>query len=191
MEFVEESEVMGLLRQHGIVPSPPKDEGPVHLQMADGAGVVRLHLAASGSAATPDDRAEVMNMEADRLPAAIDDIMGKLRLTQLLLIPVSPWRHVFDAVAFSLAENEDWQEIDTQATVELNTRDPLLCEPGDFQTVSALIRALLNDAESPEQGLMLTTTEAPLLVEVIPEGAVRVTLGNQVMADEIAEALAT
>ena len=81
--------------------------------------------------------------------------------------------------------------MDTAATVELNGRNPLLCEPGDFQTVSALMHALLSDADRPEQGLMLTTTSAPLLVEVIPDGAVRATFGNQAMADEVAEVFET
>ena len=35
---------------------------------------------------------------------------------------------------------------------------------------------------------MLTTTAAPLLVEVIPDGAVRISFGNQVLADEVADA---
>ena len=191
MEFVEESEVMDLLRHHGIGPAPTGDADQAYLQMAEGGGVVRLHLAAPGTASTPDEGAQVVEVEAERLSSAIEDVMYKLRLTQLLLIPVGHWRHIFDAVAFSLAENEDWQAIDTQATVERNSRDPLLCEPGDFHTVSALMRALLNDADAPEQGLMLTTTEAPLLLEVIPDGAVRVSLGNQVMADEVAETFTT
>jgi hypothetical protein len=87
-----------------------------------------------------------------------------------------------------MADNEDWQEFDTTATVELNTRDPLLCVPGDFQTVRELVHALLHDAERPDQGLIITSTAAPLLVEIVPDGAVRVSFGTQVMADEVAEA---
>jgi len=79
--------------------------------------------------------------------------------------------------------------VNTTATVELNRRDPLLCESVDFQTVSALMKALLADGESLEQSIMLTTTSAPLLIEVIPDGAVRLSMGNQALADEVAEAI--
>jgi hypothetical protein len=180
---------LDLLKEQGIQESP-EGEDLVYLVLTGTETVVHLHLACSESTSEPREGADVVALEKDRLPGAVDHILHKLHLSQVLMIPISKWRNVFDAVAFSMTENEDWQAIDAQATVELNTRDPLFCEAGDFQTVSALMRALLDDADAPEQGLMLTTTEAPLLVEVIPDGAVRVTMGNQVMADEVAEALA-
>ncbi len=186
MEFVEASEVMALLKDCGIVPES-SGEDRVYLRHGEGGDVVRLHLAAPEATIEPHEGARVVGLEEERLPSMIDGIIHKLRLSQILLMPVGKWRSVFDAVAFSLADNEDWQEIDTTATVELNGRDPLLCEPGDFQTVSALIKALLSDAETPEQGLMLTSTSSPLLVEIVPNGAVRVSFGNQVLADEVLE----
>ena len=79
------------------------------------------------------------------------------------------------------------KKIDAAATVELNTRDPLLCEPGDFQTVNALIKALFNDADSEDQGIIITTTATPLLIEVSPVGHVRVSVGNEVLADELVD----
>ena len=124
-------------------------------------------------------------MTIDLLPAFIEQVIHRLNLTDVLLIPVGKWRHVFDAVAFSMAANEAWQEIDAAATVELNTRDPLLCGPADFQLVIELIRALLSDAEEPEQGLMLTATALPVIVEIVPDGAIRLSIGNAALADEV------
>jgi hypothetical protein len=189
VEFIDDQEVFDLLGEYGIKPADAEGE-LVRLRMASSDDVVRLHLTTGETDAEPDDGSEVITMDSEALPAAIDSIVHKLHLHQVLLIPFGKWRNVFDAVAFSLAQNEDWQEFETTATVELNGRDPLLCEPGDFQTISALMRALLSDAESADQGLMLTTTAAPLLLEVIPSGLVKVHLGNQAMADEVAEALA-
>ena len=65
-----------------------------------------------------------------------------------------------------------------------------MCEPGDFHTLHALIDALLTDAESSDQGLMVTSTSAPVVIEVIPDGALRISLGNPVLADEVAETIA-
>jgi len=188
VEFVKNPEVMHLLREHGISPEA-SEEDRVHLRHEGAEGVVRLHLTSPETEVdtAPEEGSRVVSVARERLPGMVDDVIHKLRLREILLIPVGKWRHVFDAVAFSLAENEDWQEFDAAVTVELNGRDPLLCEPGDFQTISALMRALLSDADRPEQGVMLTTTTIPLLMEVVPAGAIRVSFGSQVLADEILE----
>ena len=188
MEFLPSEEVFPLLKDHGVTPSAP-EEDRVGLAMADHEHVVRLHLAADGSTTEPRAEARVVSVKADALPNAIEAVIHKLHLTQVLLIPVGLWRHVFDAVAFSLAENEDWQEFDHAATVKRNTRDPLLCEPGDYQTVHDLFTALISDADQLDQGLMLTSTASPVLVEFVPDGVVRLCFGNQALADEVAEAL--
>ena len=190
MEFVRDSEVMDLLREQGVVPaSEGEDDERIYLTMDGVDSVVKVHLATAEASAEPAEGARVVTMDASGLPDAIDGLIHKLHLTQFLLVPVGRWRHLFDAVAFSLAEHEGWQAVDTAATVELNTRDPLLCEAGDIHTVSAMLRALLEDGSEAEQGVMLTTTSSPLLVEVIPDGAVRMSFGNQAMADEVAEAI--
>jgi hypothetical protein len=150
--------------------------------------VVSICLKTPQAVNSAEESAKVIELPRQELAAAIAEIVQRLHLTQVLLMPVSKWGNVFDAVAFSLADNEDWQEFDATATVERNTRDPLLCEPGDFHTLSALLQAILSDAEGPEQGLMLTSTAAPLLVEIIPAGTVKLSFGTQVMADEVAEA---
>jgi hypothetical protein len=187
VDFVEAREVAELLDGYRIA---QVEGGPdcLFLEM-ESEGAVQMHLAAEGSEAVPHDGASVVPVPRDRLPALIEHIMHRLSCERVVLIPVGKWRGIFDAVAFSLAENEEWRQIDKAATVELNTRDPLLCEPGDFHTLMALIGALLNDAERPEQGLMLVPTAAPVLVEIVHDGAVRIWLGNPVLADELAAAL--
>ncbi len=188
MEFVRDSEVIGLLKQIGVV-EDPRDDERTYLHMSAAAGVVRIHLATPEATAEPTPGARVVTLPVEKIPTAIEGVIHKLHLSEVILMPVSRWRHVFDAVAFALAENEDWQAVDAAATVELNSRDPLLCEPGDFHTLSALMGALLGNADDPRQGLMITTTAAPMLVEIVPDGAARMSFGNQVMADEVSEAL--
>lgn len=192
MEFVHESEIADLLRKHNLERvSVGSESDEVYLQMRPVEGLVHLHLSCKESAAEPHNGASVVPVEKTRLPQTVEHIIHLLGIDQILLLPVGKWRQVFDAVAFSLASNEDWQVIDAAATVELNTRDPILCEPGDFHTLVALIEALLNDAERPDQGLIMVPTAAPVLLELVPDGAIRLCLGNQVLADEVADALTT
>ena len=186
MEFVDYAEAIELLKEQGIR-EVPGERDRVSLTLGENEDVVHLHLACRESTSNPHDDADVVSMEKERLPTVVEHILHKLHLSQVLLIPVTRWRQVFDAVAFSMAENEDWQAIDTAATVALNTRDPLLCEPADFHTLIHLIKSLMADAESPDQGLMITTTAAPVMVELVPDGAVRISVGNPVLADEVVE----
>lgn len=189
MEFVAYDEVMELLREHGVHEVADSD-GLVCLELNGNQEVVHLHLAGENSEIVPREGARVLQVDTQCLAGAVEQIIHKLHLSQVLLIPVAKWRNVFDAVAFSLADNEDWQAVDTAATVELNSRDPLLCEPGDFHTINALIGALLKDAERPEQGLHVTTTAAPVMVQLVPDGAIRISVGNAVLADEVVETFA-
>jgi hypothetical protein len=185
VEFVAASEVLPVLKQQGICEAS-KTEDCVHLELVGDDETVHLHLACKESAVTPRPGSTIVAVERDRLPEVIGHLIHRLHLPQVLLIPVGKWRKVFDAVAFSLASNEDWQEIDTMATVELNTRDPLLCGPADFHTIEALVKALMSDASGPDQGLNMTCTTTPMLVEILPDGAVRISIGNPVLADEVA-----
>lgn len=189
MEFVSHDEVADLLDDYGI---EEIEEGTdrVLLRMVDGEGVVHLHLADKQCKCKPFTGAQVIAVEKDRLPQTLEHVLRALHLHQLLLLPVGKWRKIFDAVAFSLASNADWQEMDATATVELNTRDPLLCEPGDFNLLIELVSALIRDAESPDQGLIFVATTSPVLVEVVPDGAVRICVGSQALADEVADVFA-
>lgn len=180
---------MDVLKEHRIREVQQGEDG-IRLELPDSDDVVHVHLAAEGNETQPRDGASIVLIDAARLAGAVEDIIHKLHLSQVVLIPVAKWRKIFDVVAFSLADNEDWQAVDTAATVELNSRDPLLCGPAEFHTLRALIGALLQDAETPDQGLHLTTTAAPMMVEVVPGGAIRISVGNAALADEVVEAFA-
>ena len=186
VEFVARDEVIGLLGELGVHEVVETQEH-TYLELSGNEDIVHLHLAASGGSTPPREGASVILVDAERLAHAVELIIHKLRLNQIILFPVAKWRNVFDAVAFSLAENEEWQAVDTAATVELNSRDPLLCEPGDFRTLNALIQALLKDGEGDDQGLLITTTATPLVVRLVPDGTMLISVGNAVLADEVAE----
>ncbi|MGI9013070.1 MAG: hypothetical protein ACR2GY_02350 [Phycisphaerales bacterium] len=191
MEFIKFGAAIEALREAGIdhaiendhlalIPVP--DDHPEE--------VCYMHLAdPSAGEVVPWNSARVLACPRESQADAVESMIGSLHLSQILLLPVGKWRSVFDAVAFSMAANEDWQAIDQMATVELNTRDPLLAEPADYHTIHALIQALFNDAVAPDQGIIITSTATPFIVEVVPAGALRVMVGSQVLADEVMESL--
>lgn len=188
MEFVRYDEAMEVLSELGVVETHMSDER-LQLELADSAEVVHLHVTSALDGMTPTQAArdgdERLIVESERMPDVIEHLIHKLGLMQVLVIPIGKWRRVFDAVAFSMAENVHWQEIDATATVSLNTRDPLLCEPGDLHTLRDLIAAILTDAAEPDQGIMITSTNSAVMVELHPDGSARLSVGNPVLADEI------
>lgn len=188
MEFVSYDEAMDVLGELGVIESiQPGDM--LQLSLADSDEVVHLHLVPPELMDCAKEArrtgATVLSVEKSRLPELIEHLIHKLGLTQVLLLPLGKWRRVFDAVAFSLASNVHWREIDATASLALNTRDPLLCEPPDLHTLRDLIAALVKDAEQPDQGIMITSTSSPLMVELHPNGTARISVGSIVLADEI------
>lgn len=153
--------------------------------------VVHLHIATPECGEPVQEGAKTITLSREALREATVQMIHRLHLAQFMLLPMGKWRNVFDAVAFSLAANEDWQAVDAAATVELNTRDPLVCGPADVNLLIDLIGALMNDAERADQGLTLMTTAAaaPVLIEVVPDGVVRIACGNMAIADKILKCL--
>ena len=188
MEFVQPKDLRDLFREYGLL-EVEADEDRVELTMGGSDTVVRTLVRPTDSSIETTDGENEVFVDAERLAPMVDHIVHVLHGNQLLLLPAGRWRHVFDAVAFSLADNEEWQAIERAATVELNSRDPLLCSPADVPVLSSLITALFADADQPQQNLMIVASAAPVLVEVLPFGpAIRVSVGNEALADELAEA---
>lgn len=189
MEFVEDSEIKDLLRDFKI--DATEDGDLMRLSMPDVETAVKMvvHVADADAGDTGD--ATVLESPPEQLVEILDGVLNRLHLEQVLIIPLAKWRGVFDAVAFSLAENEDWQEVDAAATVELNRRDPLLCTPADFGTLHVLLSALLSDADGMEHGVSMITPDRPLVVEVDPSGVLRMTFATRVLADEVADVVGT
>ena len=187
MEFISKDEVAELLRSHGITQSS-QDEEHVYCSMSDEFAVAPGHLSITGSAVEPRSGATTIEVSGEDISGVIDSILHKLHHNQIILIPVGKWRSIFDVVAFSLASNEEWQAVDAAASVELNTRDPLLADVSDLHLLCDLIKALMQDSDKPDQGLTMITAGVPVALEIVPAGGVRMSFGNQAVAEEIAEA---
>ena len=115
----------------------------------------------------------------------LEHILHKLHLAPLLILPIAKWRPVFDLVTPALTENEQWISIDSEASIEMNTRDPLVCEPRDLHLLRAVVEVVLGDGEEMAQGISIAAIQAPVLVEVEPAGGVLLTIGNEGLADEV------
>ena len=186
LEFLPEQEIAGLLAELGVIQTPQGDSC-VLMHMEDEHCDVQDCLCKEDSCENPAG-AHCYQLGEVQLIDATCEAAKRMHQGQTVLIPAGKWRSIFDAVAFSMASNEAWQEFDTSATTMLNTRDPLLCEGGDEQLMTSLVNALMQDGEDVEQSLFLVPAGAPVLMHIQPGGPVRLWFGNQVLADEVSGA---
>jgi hypothetical protein len=188
LDFLSEQEISDLLNELGVTTLTDGD-GCVLLEM-DPSKVGAKHCL-DNEGCMPcggDEDTRCFDLSPEKMVCSVVGAIHRIHEGRTVVVPVGKWRSVFDAVAFSMAEDEPWQEFDASATIKLNTRDPLLFETGDEHTLVGLITALMNDGESREQGVFIIPVGAPVLLHVQPGGPVRLWFGNSPLADEVCEA---
>lgn len=131
------------------------------------------------------ENAEVLEISREKAGEVLEHILHKLHVAPLLILPIGKWRPVFDLVTPALTDNEQWISIDSEASIKMNTRDPLVCEPRDLHLLRAVVEAILRDGEEMAQGISIAAIQAPVLVEVEPAGGILLTIGNEGLADEV------
>ena len=138
---------------------------------------------------TPDADSVDVKLNPERAADALEAVLHKLHLAPVFLFPIGTWRHVFDAITFDLVEHEEWQEIESTATIELNTHDPLMCGPADLHTVHDVISSVLKSGKSPEQGVTIAALGKPILIVAEPPGQLRIEIMGEPLATEVTELL--
>lgn len=129
--------------------------------------------------------AETLSVPREKAGEVLEHILHKLHLAPLLILPIGKWRPVFDLITNALTENEQWMTIDAEASIQLNTRDPLLCEPRDLHLLREMVNVVLRDGEELQQGFSIAAVQSPILVEIAPAGGILLTIGNEGLADEV------
>ena len=138
---------------------------------------------------TPETDSQDLELDTGRAADALEAVLHKLHLAPLFLFPIGNWRHVFDAITFDLVEHEEWQEIETAATIELNTHDPLMCGPGDLHTVHDVLSSVLKCGETPNQGVTIAALGKPILIVAEPPEQLRIEIMGGTLAQEVKELL--
>lgn len=183
MDFVSFEEAWSSLKNQGLTKLEGSTEEEFRPGLDDHDDLVIFDLCGK----TPDADSIALEIPKTRAADALEAILHKLHLAPVLLFPIGRWRHVFDAIAFELTENETWQDLHSTAIIELNTHDPLLCEPGDMHTVHDVLVAVLSKSETAKQGVVVAAIGKPFLIVVEPADHVRIELMTESLAEEVRE----
>ncbi|MGA0287383.1 MAG: hypothetical protein ACO3P9_09245 [Phycisphaerales bacterium] len=198
VEFASFAEAWGELEACGVVPadgevtSPPPAPGvlaSLELTLEHTACRIRLSdpesmLEGGGGS---DERFEC---RPDRIAPLLDHLLHKMHLAPVAVMPRCRWRPVLDAAAFSLAENRAWQEVESETTLVLNSRDALVAGPADLNAVTALVAALMEEGGSAEESIAIVPLSGQLLVEVVPNAGARIDVATEAIGDAVRSLLA-
>ncbi|MBL8745872.1 MAG: hypothetical protein JNK58_05885 [Phycisphaerae bacterium] len=163
MEFLPYAQVRRALLEHGVIEQIEGDRLGLVLQTTDSRNAsptATLHL---GAADIADPRTP--EIEPHHLGACAEKLLHRAHAAEFVLIPALRWRPILDATAFDLASIDDWREIDADAALHQNTREPLAMLARNRSLVRAIIDSLTRNADGPDCDLTIASLDAPLLIE--------------------------
>ena len=189
MEFVTFEEAWSLLRRLGLnkVTDAPNE---MRFELTDSPSVVVLDVAANDHVDIKSLPKEMRRVPRNAIANFVEALVHKMHLQRTYVIPIGKWRQIFEAVSHGMVSNAAWRGVDTSASVELNTRDPLQFNLADAHTLRDLIKVILRDGRGIEHGITLCSDGAPLVIEVMPAGEMIIFAGRPDLAKQCEELLA-
>lgn len=187
MQFLPFNELLEELRNAGVRSRVSEEEG---LRFAlTGEQAAKLYLG--------EDEQEAQRLEArfvrvdrEQVAALPERLFHKAHVSDVAVAPCATWRPILDAALYELAQDEAWLEIDAEASLHQNGRDPLLLGPDERRVLTVLARGALETGDA-KAGFTAVGLGSPLLVELRCDGSLLVCCESQALADELAGAAAS
>lgn len=181
MEFFRYEKFVEAVGEHGTV---PREEGDiVRFEIEDEAP---WSIALGGS---DGEQSIGFDVTPENLPQRIEDVLHASGIAEAAIIPAGQWRNVLDLAAFELATDERWQDIDAEAALHMNGRDPLALLPDQYHIVQTMVKAIIENGDSPEEAFNVIASDAPLAIEIRPDGTATVRCQHEAIAREIVKKL--
>ncbi len=130
-----------------------------------------------------------IEVDAAALPRITEEIFHALHVGEVLLIPVGTWRNIIDIAAFDLAEDENWLEIDAEASLHQSGRDPLVLAPAQRTMIETIVKALLEHGSGPSEHLTILASGTTFVLEVRQPGVLVVSCDGEAIVDTLRERL--
>lgn len=183
MEFLEYNQALKELRAIGVVERADGELRRFGLDLPNDSDVTTLVFAPE----QPGDLngARFVKMDTDKLPEFVERVCHANHIPEVMVIPAGIWRKIIDLIAFDLAADSAWLEIDAEASLHQNGRDPLLVNSADMHVIRAMTSALIEHADDAEDDVTVAPTQAPMIFEFRCKGELEVVCPSAAIADEI------
>jgi len=167
VEFLDYSPTFQALKSWGVAERPDGDITRFTLEPIPKVAPQIHTLIIGEDESEAKDGAVFIKAEPSRLPDMVEGVIHLSHLNEVVLVPVATWGAIVNITAFDLATDESWLEIDAEASLHQNRRDPLAVDSRDMHILPAMTRALLEHADSPSEDLAIIATGASLVMEVV------------------------
>lgn len=187
VEFFDYNQACKELRALGIVPSGTTPPVRFSLQAHDTVAP-QVHTMVFGETeaiADAPEGAEAVRVERARLPQLAEDFVHTLHIDEVIVIPLTTWGAVINLVAFDLVEVDAWLDIDAEASLHQNGRDPLQLGPPEVSLITTLGEALQKHGESEDADITIAATGTPLVMELRHNGRLSIQCGHAGMRDTL------
>ncbi|RMD66018.1 MAG: hypothetical protein D6824_01605 [Planctomycetota bacterium] len=185
MQFLPLNELLDELRDAGVRSRISEEEG---LRFAlTGEHAAKVCLGTDEEEARRLD-ARFVRVGRDEAATLLERLFHKAHVSDVAVAPCASWRPILDAALYELAQDEAWLEIDAEASLHQNGRDPLLLGPDERRLLTVLARGAL-DAGDAHAGFTAVGLGSPLLIELRCDGSLLVWCESQALADELAGAV--
>lgn len=193
MEFLAYPELVESLNSYGVVESPAGEVMRFDVKADGDKGLEpsRVLIRASG-VELPHGLPETLGekeIDADRFGGMVEELCHITHVGDLAIVPAKTWGSILDVAAFDLASDEAWLEVDAEASLHQNRRDPLALTPESRHIVTAISKALREHGEGEAQDVSILPIEATVVFDVRCAGLILVTCGNRATAENILASL--
>ena len=187
MEFLDHTEFLIALRPVGVRETTEGDSTSFTLTSDTHAGLTPSAVVFANAVAPDDPRPSVwVSTPASALPDVIDSILHKEHLNEVALCPARTWGPIVDLVAFDLADDQRWNDIDAEVALHLHTRDPLMFSREDHRLVRRFAAQTVEHGEPGAHDLSVVAVGAPIVMNLVQTGRLTVWCGNPAIADVVA-----
>lgn len=186
MEYLQFAEAARTFEKLAIAAREEGDELRLSLDTSTVEAAIRIVFGQAGDqdADVPAERR--FERTNEELVGCVEGVLHRLHINEVALMPVGPWRGILDLAAFELASDERWLDLDAEAAMHMNDRDPLLLRTDAFGIMTKMYKSMLELGDSPMQDLILFSLETPFVMELRQAGGITVWCANAGIADEVA-----
>ncbi len=186
MEFLQHNEFIESLRAGGLVERVAAGRARYEI-VADHAGLSpSVVIFGSGVADAEAPGARRVEASASSLPKLIEGIIHKEHLAEVAVCPAGTWGPIVDLLAFVLAADEHWNEIDAEIALNLRTRNPLMLDGPDLRLCRKIAGTIIEQGEPGTHDFAVVALGAPVAINVEQRGRLVVWCGNPAIADLVA-----